>query len=34
VRRPPLPDVASAETVDQLAAMVDHFLDPVAERGV
>ena len=34
VRRPALPDVASAETVDDLAALVDHFLEPVAERGV
>ena len=34
VRRPPLPDVPSAETVDALAAMVDHLFDPVAERGV
>ncbi|MDX8467482.1 cobalt-precorrin-6A reductase [Mesorhizobium sp. VK23B] len=34
VRRPPLPDVPSAETVDQLAEMVDHFFGPVAERGV
>jgi len=34
VRRPSLPDVASAETVDDLAALVDHFLEPVAERGV
>ncbi|WFP60232.1 cobalt-precorrin-6A reductase [Mesorhizobium sp. WSM4904] len=34
VRRPPLPDVASAETVNQLAEMVDHFFDPVADRGV
>ncbi|RWM23683.1 cobalt-precorrin-6A reductase [Mesorhizobium sp.] len=34
VRRPPLPDVPSAETVDQLAAKVDHLFDPVAERGV
>ncbi|MDX8481321.1 cobalt-precorrin-6A reductase [Mesorhizobium sp. VK24D] len=34
VRRPPLPDVPSAESVDQLAVIVDHFFDPVAERGV
>ncbi|AZO13189.1 MULTISPECIES: cobalt-precorrin-6A reductase [unclassified Mesorhizobium] len=34
VRRPPLPDVRSAETVDQLAAIVDHLFEPVAERGV
>lgn len=34
VRRPVLPDVPSAETVEALAAMVDHFLEPVAERGV
>ncbi|TPI10095.1 cobalt-precorrin-6A reductase [Mesorhizobium sp. B4-1-3] len=34
IRRPPLPDVPSAETVDQLAARVDHLFDPVAERGV
>ncbi|MDX8522541.1 cobalt-precorrin-6A reductase [Mesorhizobium dulcispinae] len=34
VRRSPLPDVPSAETVDQLAEMVDHFFGPVAERGV
>lgn len=34
VRRPPLPDVPSAQTVDQLAAKVDHLFDPVAERGV
>ncbi|TIT87894.1 MAG: cobalt-precorrin-6A reductase, partial [Mesorhizobium sp.] len=34
VRRPPLPDIRSAETVDQLAAIVDHFFEPVAERGV
>ncbi len=39
VRRPTLPDVASAETVEALAAMVDHllvghFLGPAAERGV
>jgi precorrin-6A/cobalt-precorrin-6A reductase len=34
VRRPVLPDVPSAETVDALAAMVDHLFDPVAERGV
>ncbi|MDX8532219.1 cobalt-precorrin-6A reductase [Mesorhizobium sp. VK25A] len=34
IRRPPLPDVPSAETVDALAAKVDHFFDPVAERGV
>jgi precorrin-6A/cobalt-precorrin-6A reductase len=34
VRRPTLPAVASAETVDALAAKVDHLFDPVAERGV
>jgi precorrin-6A/cobalt-precorrin-6A reductase len=34
IRRPALPDVASAETVEALAAMVDHFLEPAAERGV
>jgi precorrin-6A/cobalt-precorrin-6A reductase len=34
IRRPTLPDVASAETVEALAAMVDHFLGPAAERGV
>jgi precorrin-6A/cobalt-precorrin-6A reductase len=34
IRRPALPDVPSAETVDALAARVDHFFDPVAERGV
>lgn len=34
VRRPSLPDVPSAESVDRLAAMVDHFLGPAAERGV
>lgn len=34
IRRPVLPDVASAETVDALAAKVDHLFDPVAERGV
>lgn len=34
IRRPPLPDVPSVETVDALAAKVDHLLDPVAERGV
>ena len=39
VRRPTLPDVASAETVEALAAMVDHLLvghfpGPAAERGV
>ncbi|TGS16882.1 cobalt-precorrin-6A reductase [Mesorhizobium sp. M2E.F.Ca.ET.209.01.1.1] len=34
IRRPPLPDVPSAETVDALAAKVDHLFDPVAERGV
>jgi precorrin-6A/cobalt-precorrin-6A reductase len=34
VRRPFLPDVPLAETVDALAAMVDHLFDPVAERGV
>lgn len=34
VRRPILPDVRCAETTDELAALVDHLLDPVAERGV
>ena len=34
VRRPVLPDVPSAESVEALAAMVDHFLAPAAERGV
>ncbi|WP_123152089.1 cobalt-precorrin-6A reductase [Mesorhizobium delmotii] len=39
IRRPALPDVPSAETVEALAAMVDHFLvshflAPAAERGV
>ena len=34
VRRPALPDVASAETVEALAAMVDHLIRPVDERGV
>ncbi|RAZ88335.1 cobalt-precorrin-6A reductase [Mesorhizobium hawassense] len=34
VRRPALPDVPSAETVDALAAMAGHLFDPVAERGV
>ncbi|CDX37263.1 Precorrin-6A reductase [Mesorhizobium sp. ORS 3359] len=34
IRRPPLPDVPSAETVDALAAKVDHLFAPVAERGV
>ncbi|CDX52136.1 Precorrin-6A reductase [Mesorhizobium plurifarium] len=34
IRRPPLPDVPSAETVDALAAKLDHLFDPVAERGV
>lgn len=34
VRRPPLPDVPSRETVEELAATVDHLFDPVAERGV
>ncbi|TIP14655.1 cobalt-precorrin-6A reductase [Mesorhizobium sp.] len=34
IRRPVLPNVASAETVESLAAMVDHFLKPAAERGV
>ncbi|PAQ07382.1 cobalt-precorrin-6A reductase [Mesorhizobium temperatum] len=39
IRRPALPDVASAETVEALAEMVDHFLashflGPAAERGV
>lgn len=34
IRRPALPDVASAGTVSALAAKVDHLFDPVAERGV
>lgn len=34
IRRPALPDVPSAETVEALAAMVDHFVEPAAERGV
>lgn len=34
VRRPALPDVPSAETVDALAAKVGHLFGPVAERGV
>ncbi|MGX5850465.1 cobalt-precorrin-6A reductase [Mesorhizobium sp. PL10] len=34
VRRPTLPDVHSAGTVEALAAMLDHGLEPVAERGV
>ncbi|MER9135513.1 cobalt-precorrin-6A reductase [Mesorhizobium sp. M0830] len=39
VRRPDLPEVPSAETVEQLAAVVDqfgvdHFVEPAAERGV
>ncbi|RWG39573.1 cobalt-precorrin-6A reductase [Mesorhizobium sp.] len=39
IRRSTLPDVPSAETVEALAAMVDHFLvshflGPAAERGV
>lgn len=34
VRRPDLPEVPSAETVEALAAMVDHFVEPAAERGV
>ncbi|MER8478880.1 cobalt-precorrin-6A reductase [Mesorhizobium sp. M1163] len=39
IRRPALPDVTSAETVESLAAMVDHFLvshvlGPAADRGV
>ncbi|MBN9216972.1 MAG: cobalt-precorrin-6A reductase [Mesorhizobium sp.] len=34
VRRPDLPEVPSAETVDALAAMVVHVFEPDAERGV
>lgn len=34
IRRPAVPDVPSAGTVDELAAMLDHFLAPIAERGV
>ncbi|MER8372996.1 cobalt-precorrin-6A reductase [Mesorhizobium sp. M1406] len=39
IRRPDLPDVPSAQTVEALAAIVDqfgvdHFVEPAAERGV
>lgn len=34
VRRPVLPQVPAARTVDDLMAMVDHLFGPVAERGV
>lgn len=34
VRRPLLPDVPAAQSVDDLLAMVDHHFGPVAERGV
>jgi precorrin-6A/cobalt-precorrin-6A reductase len=34
IRRPDLPDVPSAETVEALAVLVDHFVRPVDERGV
>ncbi|MEP6567695.1 MAG: precorrin-6A/cobalt-precorrin-6A reductase, partial [Mesorhizobium sp.] len=34
VRRPPLPDVPSAQTIEALAAMLDHVLEPEIERGV
>ncbi|MHA6641991.1 cobalt-precorrin-6A reductase [Mesorhizobium sp. A623] len=34
VRRPTLPVVPSAETVEALIGMIDHCLAPVAERGV
>ncbi|TPI52403.1 MULTISPECIES: cobalt-precorrin-6A reductase [unclassified Mesorhizobium] len=34
VHRPALPEVPSAATVDQLADMVDHLVEPAAERGV
>jgi precorrin-6A/cobalt-precorrin-6A reductase len=34
VRRPVLPDVPSAETVEALAGMVRHLVEPEAERGV
>ncbi|TPM06745.1 MULTISPECIES: cobalt-precorrin-6A reductase [unclassified Mesorhizobium] len=34
VHRPVLPEVPSAATVDQLADMVDHLVEPAAERGV
>ncbi|WP_421912459.1 cobalt-precorrin-6A reductase [Mesorhizobium sp.] len=34
VRRPALPDVPSAETVEALAKIVDHLVRPVDERGV
>lgn len=34
IRRPALPQVLSAETVEELVRMIDHHLGPVAERGV
>jgi precorrin-6A/cobalt-precorrin-6A reductase len=34
LRRPDLPDVPSGETVDEVAAMVDHALAPAEKRGV
>ncbi|MER8982680.1 cobalt-precorrin-6A reductase [Mesorhizobium sp. M0518] len=34
IRRPDLPDVPAAETVEALTLMVDHFVRPVDERGV
>ncbi|TGS89907.1 cobalt-precorrin-6A reductase, partial [Mesorhizobium sp. M2D.F.Ca.ET.178.01.1.1] len=34
VRRPSVPDVPSADTVDQLAAKVDHLFEPVAVAGL
>ncbi|TPL52754.1 cobalt-precorrin-6A reductase [Mesorhizobium sp. B1-1-4] len=34
VHRPALPEIPSAATVDQLADMVDHLVEPAAERGV
>lgn len=34
LRRPALPDVPSGETIEQVAALVDHVLDPDENRGV
>lgn len=34
IQKPALPKLPSAETVEELALMVDHHLGPVAERGV
>lgn len=34
VRRPVLPETPSGETVEAVLEMIDHFLAPVAERGV